>query len=222
MMIEMKALILEISFFEAFFKVHHTKGFKLTYPIPLPTTVAGIFGAMLGIERGKLKKEFNEILFGAKLIKYESIIQENVSFVQYKSGKVEKGVTPVTIINEPTYFIVAAGEENKIKEILTKIKYPYYLPYGGQNDFFVKDWKVVEICDVIKSDEITNYAPQDMIKNLILRKNTEIQILPVRHKISKDSNFYFVINGGLKLKEKIFCTEKENIGLYSLEKFEMV
>ncbi|HIQ49937.1 MAG TPA: CRISPR-associated protein Cas5, partial [Nanoarchaeota archaeon] len=38
MMIEMKALILEISFFEAFFKVRHTKGFKLTYPIPLPTT----------------------------------------------------------------------------------------------------------------------------------------------------------------------------------------
>ena len=223
-MVEMKALIVEISFFEAFFKVHYTKGFRLTYPIPLPTTVAGIFGGIFGVERGKLKEEFDEMLFGAKLIKYDNIIQENATYLQYKSGgtKIEKGVTPFLIINEPTYLITIAGANGKINEIFKKIRNLSYLPYGGQNDFFVKDWKIVGIFDVTKDDEITNYVPQDLVNNPILEKGSEIQILPVRHKISENPNFYFVINGGLKLKERIFCTMNEKIGLYSLDKFQVM
>jgi len=216
----MNALVVEISFFEAFFKVHYTKGFRLTYPIPLPTTVAGMFGAFLGVEREKLNKEVSEMLFGAKLIKYNSITSENVTFLQYKSGRVERGVTSLLMVNEPTYLIVIAGKKEKINEIKEKIESSVnYLPYGGQNDFFVKDWKIISIEDVKESDEISNYAPQDWVRNPILKNGSEIQILPVMHKISENPNFYFVVNGKLKLRENIHCTEKEKIGLYRLKDF---
>ena len=217
----MKALLLEISFFESFFKVHYTKGFKLTYPIPLPTSVAGIFGAMFGIERERLKDEFKDFLFGAKLLKYESIIPENITYLQYKSQghKVEKGVIQSFIINEPTYLLSIAGEENKIKEIEKLFKEIKYIPYGGQNDFFVKDWKISGFDNVKEDVEVTNYAPQDWVKNIIFERGFEVQILPVRHSLSKNPNFYFIINGKLVLKDKVFCTEKDSIGLYSLNYF---
>jgi len=217
------ALVIEISFFEAFFKVHYTKGFRLTYPIPLPTTVAGIFGAFLGIERGKLTEEFREMLFGAKLANYKGIMSENVTYFQYKSEgrKIKRGVAPFLVINEPTYLIAIAGEERKINEMKEKIKNSInFLPYGGQNDFFVKNWKIINTESIKESNEVSNYAPQDWVKNILLEKGSEIQILPVRHKISENPNFYFIINGVLKLKENIPCVEGEKIGLYKLEQFQ--
>ncbi len=216
----MEALILKISFFEAFFKVHYTKGFRLTYPIPLPTSVAGIFGAFLGIERERLREEFNGMLFGAKLLKYSSIASENATFLQYKAKGVERGATQIFIVNEPTYLIAIAGKIERLEEIKDKIKDSVsFLPYGGQNDFFVKDWEIVGTENVEKSDIISNYAPQDLVENPILEEGSEIQILPVMHRISKNPNFYFVVNGKLKLKENVHCTEKERIGLYNLKDF---
>jgi len=219
-----KALVVEISFFEAFFKVHHTKGFRLTYPIPLPTTVAGIFGAFLGIEREDLMKDFSEMFFGAKLTSYKGITSENATYHQYKSQgtKFERGVAPLLVINEPTYLIAIASEEKKVSEIKEKLRTSVrFLPYGGQNDFFVKDWKIIGIESIKEDSEVTNYAPQDWVENVNLEKGSEIQILPVRHKLSENPNFYFVINGMLKLKRNILCVEKEKIGLYRLEDFEM-
>lgn len=62
-----KALVLKIEFFEAHFKVHYTKGFRLTYPIPLPTSVAGIFARLLNIPREETMKRFKGCRFGAIL-----------------------------------------------------------------------------------------------------------------------------------------------------------
>ena len=216
----MKALVVEISFFEAFFKVHYTKGFRLTYPIPLPTSVAGIFGAFLGIERERLREEFNGMLFGAKLLRYSGIASENATFLQYKAKGVERGVTQISIVNEPTYLIAMAGEGKRLEKTTEKIRNSVrFLSYGGQNDFFVKDWEIVGIEDVEESNIISNYAPQDLVENPILEEGSEIQILPVMHKISENPNFYFVVDGKLKLKENVHCTEKERIGLYNLKDF---
>ena len=216
----MKALVVEISFFEAFFKVHYTKGFRLTYPIPLPTSVAGIFGAFLGIERERLREEFNGMLFGAKLLRYSGIASENATFLQYKAKGVERGVTQIFIVNEPTYLIAMAGEGKRLEKATEKIRNSVsFLSYGGQNDFFVKDWEIVGIEDVEESNIISNYAPQDLVENPILEEGSEIQILPVMHRISKNPNFYFVVDGKLKLKENVHCTERERIGLYNLKDF---
>jgi len=216
----MNALVVEISFFEAFFKVHYTKGFRLTYPIPLPTSVAGIFGAFLGVERERLREEFNGMLFGAKLLRYSGIASENATFLQYKAKGVERGVTQISIVNEPTYLIAMAGEGKKLEKAMKKIRNSVsFLSYGGQNDFFVKDWEIVGIEDVEESNIISNYAPQDLVENPILEEGSEIQILPVMHRISKNPNFYFVMNGKLKLKQNIYCVKEKRIGLYSLKDF---
>lgn len=219
----MKALIAEITFYEAFFKVHYTKGFRLTYPIPLPTSVAGIFGAMLGIDRNVIKDEFRNFYFGAKLLKHEGIVIENETFTQYKTMKVEKGVVRTQIINHPTYLIVIGGENNKIvsyHDFLRKGNF-VYLPYGGQNDFFVEDIKVKDLAEVSESKIVSNYAPQDIVKEFE-SKEIVFSVLPVMHTYSDNPNFNFVLKGQLRLREPVKVVENSNVALYSLEMFRIV
>ena len=219
----MKAIVSKITFYEAFFKVHYTKGSRLTYPIPLPTTVAGIFGAMLGIDRTELQNRFENFYFGAKLLNYDGMIIEHETFIQFKTMKVEKGVVHSQIINHPTYLIALAGEDKSITKFYDFLRSGnlIYLPYGGQNDFFVEDIRIIGLADVINSNVISNYAPQDMVKAL---KSKEIMfnILPVMHTYSDNPNFYFVLKGELELKESVKIIENEGVAVYPLEMFKFV
>jgi CRISPR-associated Cas5-like protein len=218
----MKAVIVKISFSEAFFKVHYTKGFRLTYPIPLPTSVAGMFGAFLGVERGKIS-DLQKFLFGAKLEEYNGFINENATFKQYKSYGVETGVATLNLVNNPTYLIALGGEKKEVIKIQDKIRKAIeFLPYGGQNDFFAENWTVVGIDDVTESDEIANYAPRDWV-DLSIKSGLDVtlQILPVMHTLSDNPNFYFITKGKIKLNRKIPCTNSEKIGLYNLNNFKM-
>ncbi|MEM2260645.1 MAG: CRISPR-associated protein Cas5 [Candidatus Aenigmatarchaeota archaeon] len=215
----MKGLLIEITFSEALFKTHYTKGFRQTYPIPLPTTVAGIFGALLGIRREEIKEKFKNCLFGAKLLAYKGIYPEITTYIQYK-GRPIRGVATSIIINNPTYLIALATIDDIIETFYNKLNSGIkYFPYGGQNDFFTEEIKLLKGIRNVneKSVWIENYAPQDFVENIELEKDTELQILPVRHKFSSNPNFYFVFKGKLKLKEAI--PSIENIGIYPLEKF---
>ena len=79
----MKALIVEIGFFEAFFKVHYTKTSRLTYPMPLPTTVAGMFGSMLGFSREKVREAFAECLFGSGILgEVNDVLRQQLAYMQ--------------------------------------------------------------------------------------------------------------------------------------------
>lgn len=213
----MKGLLIEISFSEALFKTHYTKGFRQTYPIPLPTSVAGIFGALLGIRREKINERFKNCLFGAKLLSYKGICPENASYIQYK-GKPIRGVATSIIINNPSYLIALVTTDDKIETFYNMIKDGIvYFPYGGQNDFFTEEIKLRGIENVNEKSIIENYAPQDFVEKIELEKDTELHILPVKHKLSPNPNFYFIFKGKLKLKESI--PSIENMGVYSLEKF---
>jgi len=218
----MKAITAEISFYEAFFKVHYTKGFRLTYPMPLPTSVAGIFGALLGIERNRIKDEFKNFYFGAGLIKYEGIVIENETFIQYKAMRV-RGAVRTQILNHPTYLIAMAGENDKIFSYYEFLRNGNiaFLPYGGQNDFFVEDIKIKDLSEVLQSRIVNNYAPQDIVDKFETNE-VVFSILPVMHTHSANPNFYFILKGRLKLREPVKIVEGINIAVYPLEMFNFV
>ncbi|AFU57333.1 putative CRISPR-associated protein, Cas5 family [Candidatus Nitrososphaera gargensis Ga9.2] len=216
-----KALVVEVSFFEALFKVHYTKGFRQSYLIPLPTSVAGIFGAMLGISRNNLHQEFHDILFGAAIKRYKGIVGENVTFFQDKPSNPTIGVAKTLIVNEPTYVIAMSGSVNRLEVFMEKLsRQVEYLPYGGQNDFFVKDFQVhSNLVDVENCDIVNNYAPSSWVDEIKSDGKTEIQILPVMHKLDASPNFHFILDGSLKLSRTVSCVKAYGIGLYSLHDF---
>lgn len=213
-----KAIVLKIEFFEAHFKVHYTKGFRLTYPIPLPTSVAGIFAGLLGIPREEAMKRFKGCRFGAILADRtarETI--ENTTFIQY--GKNIRGVAKTHILVNPAYYL--AMQTEKVDEIQNIIDEEgiEYAPFGGQNDFFAKDWNIVGVLDVSSQNKIGNYLHAKNVERLT--KNVSVEILPVMHRMGTGEDFYFVINGHLISRKKMpVCSVGEKkICLYSLVDF---
>jgi len=219
------ALLVKVTFFEAFFKVHYTKGFRLTYPLPLPTSVAGMFGALLGIERHSMLQKMKGYLFGSKLLSHKGLTTEQATYIQkIASAKPRRGVEGITIIIEPTYIIAMAGREDAIKKFEKNLLIGYrFLPYGGQNDFFLKDLSVLGIRDVQISKVIENYAPRDFVQRIEFKRGTMLETLPVVHFFEGISNmFYFIENGQLILKEGRELPCVEGIGLYEIDKFRWV
>jgi len=217
----MPAILIEISFFEALFKQHYTKGFRLSYPIPLPTSVAGIFGALLGIDREEIKERFKDFYFGAKLLNLPRENYENATFIQI--GKKFKnwppGVALTQILQEPIYRIAIANKnEKEINEIFQNLSAGFkFLPYGGQNDYFVKDIKILGIKNISESNIIENYAPKDWVEKIEIREEDSfLTILPVMHKISNEP-FYFAYKTNIYLKNPILVVD--NIALYELSRF---
>jgi len=215
------ALIVKLELFDAHFKVHYTKGFRLTYPIPLPTTVAGFFASMLGLTGKEAVTKFGNYRFGAALANRQAESVEQATYIQHKSNRFVRGVARMHILTDAAFYLVTTCEnEEKIENMETKINEGIeYLPFGGQNDFFAKDWKVLKSESVTLSKEIGNYLPSNFVGELI--EGVSMEILPVMHKLGPTQEFYFVLDGRLISKKELpVCpVDGKNIALYKLGDF---
>ena len=214
----MKALIVEIGFFEAFFKVHYTKTSRLTYPMPLPTTVAGMFGSMLGFSRKKAREAFAECLFGSGILGEVKRCVETATCIYATHRRV--GAETTHILSEPCYYIVVADEHGKVVRWREEIeKGLEFLPFGGQNDFFPKYWHVIDVVDVERSTEIMNYLPASWVSEIL--PNTKIETFPVMHRLSDDNNFIFILEGAVKTNREMPVARINGkiIALYELNGF---
>jgi CRISPR-associated Cas5-like protein len=173
---QMKALLLNVKFSEAHFKVHYTETTRLSYPSPLPPTVAGIFGAMLGWERNEYPKG---IYCGARLISGGAVFTEAASYIQYGENKYVRGVASIEVLYAPEYVIaIASDDAGMVQKWAEKLSSGFErLPYGGQNDFFIDGADILKTDEVTWSDRVGGYAPSSWIK----RVDGEATILPVMY-----------------------------------------
>jgi len=164
---KLKTLLAEVSFYEAHFRSHYIRTTPVSYPIPLPTSVAGIFGAMLGWERNQLPEE---IYTGAKILEPGKTFTEAYTYYHFDlPSDVRKGVASMELISNPCYLIaMASGDDVKIIEWSKRLEKEEYvfLPYGGQNDFFVKDIRFKGVFETTTSREIEGYAPSSMVEKI--------------------------------------------------------
>jgi len=211
----MKALLLGVRFAEAHFKVHYTETTRLSYPSPLPPTVAGMFGAMLGWERNEYPKG---IYCGARLVSGGIAFTEAASYIQYGEQKYVRGVASIEVLYAPEYVIaIASDDAGMVDTWAEKLSSGFRrLPYGGQNDFFM-DWaEVRSVEEVVWSDVVGGYAPYDWVQKV----DGEASILPVSYR-GEPGYFVFAHSG-----TKIFLDRKTysvmETPLYSLDDFSSV
>jgi len=215
----MKAILFEISFFEAFFKVHYTRKYRLSYPIPLPTTIAGILGSLLGIPRNNIRNYFEDIYLGARYLGGTFIFENSTLAELSNDGYVDRSVEKMLILNEPRYCIAVAGDDEKIEEIKKHLEnYEFeFLPFGGQNDFFIKDINFLKEGKIKESNLVFGYFP----KKFFIKTIGKFWILPVKYKENLQSDYvkedFVFTEKEAEIKEKVLTVE--NIFMHNLEKF---
>lgn len=219
---------MEVEFPEAVFTIHYTKGFRESYPIPLPTTVAGIFGAMLGIKRRDMQVFTQDKMFGAKMVRYKGMVRELFTYLKYRgySGKgaervinVQRGVGLQTLVNNPRYMIAMASEDEKgLIDILDRLDESLcFLPYGGMNDHPATDVKIYDkLYEVDMGDTAEGYAPESVVEDIYLDVGGDLYRYPVKYRGSMEY-FYFVVNGKLKLVQQI--SKVFDIPLYTIDDY---
>lgn len=139
------ALTFEISFETAQFKKHLLKLYRDTYLIPLPSTVAGISCAILGVEKSLLKDfvREKELYSGAMLLNYDGLMSETMTVVKMKNWR-EIIRTPKrnVILFRPSYkFAIASSDHDLIQKLLERIEtlnFEFDL-FGGNDYNFVSD-----------------------------------------------------------------------------------
>ena len=222
---KIQAVTLEISFFEAFFRVYTTRKFRLTYPLPPPTSVAGMFGAILGIHRNQFKNKLGKLFFGAKTLAPINISHELTTLRQYKGKWISISITS-QMLHEPKFMLAMAGEKDKTQKLFKKIEEIVktqrfaYLPFGGQNDYFIKNISSLSFEEVCHSKIVEGYVPADQVAGLATNK-AQISILPL-NSLPKPKEYCFVLNGKVKTKTPFLTTKKSKIPLHLLESFSIV
>ncbi len=226
----MRAVLVEVEFPEAVFTSHYTKGFRETYLIPLPTSVAGMFGAMLGIERHNMPSFIRNKWFGAKLLSYNGVGREIFVFPKIKdkakdeSGnyrwKVEWAPAFQGIVNNPRYLIAMASEdEGLLRDVLRSLgKGLVYLPYGGLNDFIALDVKVHgDLYEVELTREVEGYAPEEDVETVIPMEGGEMYKSYVKYR-GDVATFIMVYRARIRLKREIYAVKDYGVPLYEIGK----
>ena len=138
------ALTFKISFETAQFRKHIVKLYRDTYLMPLPSTVAGIVGAMLGVDRSQLR-DFTcekELMTGSMLLSYEGTVSETMTVIKMKEWKREIIRTPKrnVMLFRPSYKLAVASSDRKlIGELKRRIEHLDFEfdPFGGNDYNFV-------------------------------------------------------------------------------------
>lgn len=182
----MKALTFKVRFLTAQFKDHTSKVTRRTYLIPPPSTVAGFFGAILGLERKELKKLAKEILAGAELKSLGgriTTLSRILKFDRPASGllvlikkyyedrsKVWKDIQELSPIAEseelymPEYkFAIASSNESLVEEGEKRLRELYfaYEVFGGNDYHFVDYIGNPRPANVYSSREGYGYCPRE-------------------------------------------------------------
>lgn len=142
---EAKALTFMISFETAQFKKHLIKLYRDTYLSPLPSTVLGMLGAVMGVRRGHLREFACEkgLLTGAALMSYEGIVSETMTVVKMKGWR-EYIRTPKmsVLLYKPIYKVAVASPDRELieefKDRLLRLDFEFEL-FGG-NDYNFLSW----------------------------------------------------------------------------------
>jgi len=214
----MMALTVEVSFNEAVFNQHVTKGVRASYLIPLPTSVAGMFGAMLGIPRSEMSRFIEDKMFGAALIDFKGISKEYIQGVKVKSDKVEYPSPQYqTLVLMPTYLIAVAGDETVISKISDRLGRGWvYLPYGGYNDHPATWVEVKGVSDVVDSTEVYGYAPVEDVEDVKLEGEGHISRDQVMYR-GVFTDFLFSYRARIILKRPY--PSADGVALYPIKGF---
>jgi len=199
----------KISFLTAQFRKHILKLYWDTYLIPLPSTIVGIIGAILGIRRRDLPDfvKKNNILTGAMLLEFEGEGDELATLFKYKENReFIRTIKRSRFLYKPVYkFGVASTNEELISELYDRInngEFEYEI-YGGNDYHFIDYYGDVNRGEYIETIEAYGYSEKNHVEEIKPIKNPAFAKIDYVHNIEQQEieSFVFVYQALIKVKK---------------------
>ncbi len=201
-----RGLTVDVLFDLAHFRVHTTMKSRSSYIIPLPTTVIGIFFAILGKSREEYIRQRTMFKAGAKLLEIKGICRENAQLLKLKRGREESTTEELIILFRPKYRFAIWGNRETINELYERIcEFNFeFVPYAGINDFIFFDIVNPKLYDkYVETNEIEDtYLPKNLFSSLEMKESSIVYNLPYVYSGSPKT-VIMGLNVKFKLKEKI-------------------
>jgi len=158
-----RALLLTAEFQTAQFRKHLLKLYRDTYFMPLPSAIAGMAGAVLGIDKTQLKTFAREknLFAGADLIEYAGIGSETSMILKLKGKEVIPTPKKSVFLVDPKYRLaISSPDTNFLEELRRRVdgRDFYYDVYGGNDYNFLKDMRSEGLVDVSESNSGKGYC----------------------------------------------------------------
>ncbi len=158
-----EAIIFQVEFETAQFRKHLIKLYRDTYLIPLPSSVLGFIGAVLGVERRNLR-DFackNGVMTGAAMLGYEGLISETMTIIKVKGWR-DFVRTPKrsVLLYRPSYVFAVSSTGEVVEELtsrLQKMEFQYEV-FGGNDYNFLLDVKSVRRARYVETDRGVGYC----------------------------------------------------------------
>lgn len=177
----------------AHFRRPYTNVSSLSYPFPPRPTIAGLIGAILGVEKDKVAETFNEDNFKVtvaiekqtKTITHvTNFRQDGIGAIDYSIKKPKKGwepkelknippyneatQIPMELIREPSFLVYVHLSNSKIfDDLLSRLKTGryFYTPCLGLSEF-------IACIEFVDSKDASRLAPEDYeVKSVIAKEN---------------------------------------------------
>ncbi len=157
------AAIFQVRFETAQFRKHLTKLYRDTYLIPLPSSVLGFIGAVLGVDRRNLQ-DFsckNGVMTGAAMLGYEGLISETMTVVKMKDWRsFIRTPKRSVLLYRPSYLFAVSSTREVVDELihrLQKMDFQYEV-FGGNDYNFLMDVGEVRRAKYVEADSGTGYC----------------------------------------------------------------
>ena len=200
-----KAVIFDISFQTAQFRKHLLKLYRDTYLMPLPSAVAGMVGAIMGIDRQDLREfaKETELYAGSRLISYKGIAEETVTITKIKPGEAIPTPKKSVFVIEPKYRLAISFKYDEaasnLYDRITRHEFVYAI-YGGNDYHFVKDISTPQLGIVTASKEGYGYCKLENYVGFVPESDQSfVQIDLVND--SSVTKYVFGLNSKLLLNE---------------------
>ena len=210
----MYAFLFSISFSTAHFKLHTSKRFRDSYMIPLPSTLAGILGAIAGIKRRNLPTWSEDIFVGAKLVDYKGEFFELAKLWKFKGWNLPiSTIERIKVLINPKYVVgVASPNKEKIEDLYYRLQNRHFefIPYGGNDYHLVEDIGDVTWAKHIKAKEGEGYAPRSLINTVKQIDSSSVVLRTAYVRASRREYFVFVWRGIIVTKTELDVVHNGN------------
>lgn len=214
------------------FRKFFTTASAISHDFPPPTTIRGLVGAVVGLERGECIQKTKDLAVGIIIEKVEDKFFIGLNLLNLKYRVFTRTQANRQVLVNPSYIVYVCGQGQVYEKFVRMVtnSESYYTPYLGKSSYLCQMEPIgeFEAGSVKKSNSICGVFPCNLVENvdnlMDLTKDNELfrDRIPVSFEVGRiepkyTDVFYVIGNKELRGEFKVEDIYKEPRGKSEVE-----